>query len=172
MPQKDLQLDFAPVEFRKTTFEEVGIKNCDFTRGDDYVVGHLQSVYHAKNALMFSVRFTPGIDANEVGPVNCEVEFLLLNRNGRYVGMINRQAPENLLGFTGGKNWDMLDSLGQDGTNLGGRHAATFFCRAWSSGKHRNIPITVETYIGRNWLGQWRDFVVRLPKKELYIARL
>lgn len=170
-----MQLDFQPIEFRKTVFKETGMKDCDFTYGSDYVVGELISLHHAKDALLMTVRFTPGPDAKKVSleSLTGEVEFLLVKREGRYVGAINRQAPEGFLRFsTGDAEVSILDGLGQDGSNLGGRQAATYFCSAWLPHTSRSASVTVNAYIGHGWFGRWKDVVIKLPKKELYIARL
>jgi|GEM_PF-3230490 len=172
--QQDKQLEFKPVQFSKTVFEKTGMRDCDFTRGEDYVVGQLTSLRQAKNALLLIACFSPGPDAKQADweLLTGAVEFLLIKRNGRYLGAINRQAPEKFLRFsTGDAQVSILDALGQDGSNLGGRQAATFFCSKWLP--HRDgVSITVNVYIGHGWCGGWRDVVIKLPKKELYIARL
>lgn len=86
------ELDFKPLNFQKTLHDELRppIFDGDNSFGDAYATGELLSLRHAKNALLIVVRFSPGPDANQVGwhsPYG-EVEFLLLEQKGYYVGGI------------------------------------------------------------------------------------
>lgn len=166
--------DFRPLEFRKTTHAALRppIFDGDFTRGDDYAAGALLSMQVAKKALLISVRFTAGPDAAACGwgpEESGVVEFLMAEQSGRYVGMIHRQEPGGFCSL-GMDRMTFLDGLGH-GPGGGGRKCATFFARRWMSGVGRSVDLVVGIYIGKGWFGGWKEIVVRVPKKDLYVAR-
>lgn len=178
MKQRDmseLDLDFRPLEFRKTSHNELRppIFDGDHTYGDDFGAGQLLSLHHAKKAkaLLFVVRFTAGPDAATAGwhPDDTgEVEFLLMEKQGRYVGTITRQAPEGFCSL-GMDKFAILDGLGH-GPGGGGRRIAHFFCSRYMSGFQGLVHLTVTVYIRRGWFGGWKEIVVKVPKKDLYVA--
>ena len=93
---EDQQPDWKPLPFSKTRHGDLRppMFDGDGTRGEDYATGELLSLHHAKNTLLFAVRFTAGPDAKEVGweSLGSLVEFLLVCRKGRYLGTITRQT--------------------------------------------------------------------------------
>lgn len=171
----DESFQFEPIEFRKTTHAEMGMFDGDHTHGDDYGAGQLLSLAVAKKqkALLFVVRFGPGIDAAAVGwkPEDTgDVELVLFEKKGRFLGGINRQAPERYVWMTGEKI-DLLDGIERE-RGRDGRYAAHWFCsrhlKTYSGGAH----LTVEVRIKKGLLGGWKEIVVKVPKKELYVASL
>lgn len=181
----DGQISFTPLPFRHTTFGALRppLFDGDFLRGTDYASGQLLSLAHAKDSLLFTARFGPGPDAAEMGwsTLDATVQFLLLRRAKRYIGAIADQTPAGFLEIVGqdieqlrqgALRFHLLDGLGQGGAGLGGRHAATFFCWSWVSGRSTHAEITVTVYFRLGLFGGWKDVVIKLPKKELYIAEL
>lgn len=171
---EDQQPDWKPLPFHKTRHGDLRppMFDGDGTHGEDYATGELLSLHYAKDALLFVARFTAGPDAKEVGweSLDGQVEFLLVCRKGRYLGSLMRQNPEKFLRFSLGEEISVLDSLGQDGSALKGRHVAHFFCRSWIPNRTISPQITVSVYIMRGWFGSWKEIVVKLPKKELFVA--
>ncbi len=167
-----MELNFKPVEFRKTTHSELRppIFDGDHTHGDDYASGQLLSMQVAKNALLFVVRFSAGPDAEackwpagEFG----DVEFLVMKQK-RYVGSITRQAPERFCSL-GLEKAVVLDGLGQ-GPGSGGRYGTHFFATRFMRDWGHTIPLTVTVYFGLGWFGGWKEIVVKVPKKDLYVG--
>jgi hypothetical protein len=172
----DRQLDFKALEFSKTLHNQLQppMFDGDFRTGDDYARGELLSLHYAKNALLLSARFTPGPDAKSVRwqYQTGQVEFFLIKRDGRYLGTITRQTPEDFLHFSTGEKVSILDGLGHDGHGLGGRQGAHFWCSLRLPVMSITIPITVSAYVRPGWFGGWKEIVIELPRKELYVARL
>lgn len=170
-----LDLDFKPLEFRRTSHGELEppIFDGNHTHGDDFAVGQLLSLHHARKAraLLLVVRFSAGPDAASVGwrPDEAgEVEYLLLEKQGRYVGTITRQAPERFCSL-GREEFAILDGLGH-GPGGGGRKIAHFFGTRSLPGYQGLAPLTVTVYIRQGWFGGWKEIVVKVPKKDLYVA--
>jgi hypothetical protein len=166
----DQPSEFRPLTFKKTTHGELRppISDNDSTRGTDYYVGQLLSLSYAKNALLFTARFTPGPDGIDSG--THEVEFFLVKQKGRYLGAINRQLPDRQVYFSNGDKVSVLDGLGQRGLSHPGRQKATFFCSTWGASGSR--PITIGVYVKPGFFGGWSEVVIKLPKKELFVARV
>ena len=175
----ELDLSFRPLEFQKTSHGDLRppIFDGDHTYGDDYGAGLLVSLACARKekALLSVVRFTAGPDAatagwalDDVG----EVEFILFEKKGRYIGGINRQAPGKFV-WMAGENIQILDIFGP-GSAPGhrGRRAAHYFCQHHIRGFHGTAKLAVTIYLRRGWLGGWKEIVVKVPKNGLYVARL
>jgi len=168
-------LGFRPLEFRKTSHDKLRppIFDGDHTHGEDFGAGQLLSLRHAKKAkaLLFVVRFTAGPDAASAGwdaGDAGEVEYLLLEKQRRYVGTITRQVPAAFCSL-GMEEFAILDGLGH-GPGGGGRRIATFFCNRYLPRHWGPVPLTVTVYIRRGWFGGWKEIVVKVPKKDLYVA--
>ncbi len=168
-------MEFQILEFRETTHGDLTppIFDGDSSYGDDYGVGQLVSLACSKKekALMFVVRFSAGPDAAAAGwgPEDVgEVEFVVLERKGRYFGSISRQAPQGFV-KTLEEGMQILDVFGP-GPAPGheGRNAAHFFC--YRFGFRQNVCLPVTVYIRKGWLGGWKEIVVKVPKKTLYVA--
>jgi hypothetical protein len=170
-------MEFRSLNFQKTSHSELSppIFDGDHTYGDDYGVGQLMSLACAKKdkALVFVVRFGAGPDAEAAGwrPDEIgEIEFALFERKGRYFGQINQTAPT---GFaeTLEKGMQILDVFGA-GPAPGhkGRNAAHFFC--YRFGFKQKVCLTVTVYIRKGWFGGWKEIVVKVPKKTLYVSKL
>jgi hypothetical protein len=165
---------FRPLSFRKTTHGELRppIFDGDGTHGEDFANGELLAAHCAK-ALLFVVRFTAGPDAKACGwqPDDAgEIEYLALLKDGRYLGTITRQVPERFCSF-GLEKVLVLDGLGH-GPGGGGRRQATFFGNRFMPKYQGGVPLTVALYFGLDWLGRWKEIVIQVPKKTLYVARV
>ena len=164
------ELDFKPLNFQKTLHDELRppIFDGDNSFGDAYATGELLSLRHAKNALLIVVRFSPGAGANQVGwhsPYG-EVEFLLLEQKGYYVGGINRQIPEHFCHHsTRDEHVEILGNAREKFSALGGRRSARFFCQLSQPRHHGVVPLTVVGYFRLGWFGGWKEVVVKVPKK-------
>jgi hypothetical protein len=124
-----------------------------------------------KKALILVVRFSAGPDAAAAGwglGDEGEVEFVVFERKGRYFGSISWQAPEGFV-KTLEKGMQLLDVFGP-GPAPGhkGRNAAHFFC--YRFGFQQNVCLPVTVYIRKGWMGAWKEIVVEVPKKTLYVA--
>lgn len=168
-------MEFKILAFRETTHGDLKppIFDGDYTHGDDCGVGQLVSLACAKKekALMLVVRFSAGPDAADAGwgaEDAGEVEFVVFERKGRYFGSISRQAPQGFV-ETLEKGVQLLDAFGP-GPAPGheGRNAAHFFCYRFGFRQEVCLPVTV--YIRKGWLGGWKEIVVKVPKKTLYVA--
>src|SRR5262245_17695725 len=119
--------DFKPLPFARTTHAELEppLFDGDHTRGEDFAAGQLVSLQHAKKALLLAVRFTGGPDAGAAGWLpehDGEVEFLLMEKEGRYFCGINRQSPERFCYLAGAREDVIpLDSL-RRGADSDGRY--------------------------------------------------
>jgi len=169
------ELNFTALDFHRTSHSELRppIFDGDHTWGHDFASGQLVSLQHAKKALLLVVRFTGGPDAKTVGwrpQDDGEVEFLLLERNGRYVGGITRQTPNRFCWLSGEQDGvAILDGLGH-GPGGGGRRIAHFFCHRSLPSYSMSIELSVTVYIGLGWFRRWKEVVVEVPKKDLYVA--
>jgi hypothetical protein len=162
---------FKPLAFRKVGHGELRppISDNDHTR-DDYNRGELLSVSHAKNAMLFVVRVRPGADAKDWTIPHADVEFLLTEQNGRYVGTISRQTPERFCYLAGAREPSaVLGKTSERAPAHGGRTHGTFFC-AHGYGGYPRIEFSVTVLIRRGFFGGWKEIVVQVPKKDLYVA--
>ena len=170
------QLDFKPLEFIKTQHADLRppMFDGDGRTGDDYARGKLLSLNYAKNSVLLVALFAPGPDAKSISweAETGIAELLMVKRNGRYVGTITSQDPKGFLQFTTRGEVIFLDGLGHGGTALGGREAAHFFCSIHVPYLSQRPNVTVSVYIGLGWFGRWKEIVVELPRKELYVAYL
>ena len=165
------QLAFKPLAFRKVAHGELRppISDNDHTR-DDYNRGELLSLSHAKHALLFVVRVSPGADAKDWQTPHADVEFLLTEREGRYIGTINRQTPERFCYLSGAREpFAILGRTNERAPAHGGRTHGTFFC-AHAYGGYPRIEFSVTVLIRRGFFGGWKEVVIAVPKKDLYVA--
>ena len=168
-------MEFKVLDFRETKHGDLRppIFDGDHTYGDDYGVGQLVSLACAKKekALIFVVYFSAGPDAAAAdwrpGDMG-EVEFVVFEKKGRYFGSISRQTPQGFV-KTLDEGMQLLDVFGP-GPAPGhkGRTAAHFFCHRF--GLRQNVCLSVTVYIRKGWLGGWKEVVVKVPKKTLYVA--
>jgi hypothetical protein len=166
------QAAFKPLAFQKVGHTDLRppISDNDHTR-DDYNRGELLALSHADKALLLVVRLAPGRDAKDWKVPHADIEFLLTERDGRYIGTINRQTPERFCYLAGVREPSAV--LGNTKTRArayGGRTHATYFC-AHSYGGYPRIEFSVTVLIGRGFFGGWKELVVQVPKKDLYVAR-
>ena len=165
------QLAFRPLEFRRVAHADLRppIGDHDHT-SDDFNRGELLSLSYAKKALLLVIRVTPGRDANDWKVPQADVELLLTEQNGRYIGTINRQAPERFCYLAGAREpFAILGKTNERAPAHGGRTHGTFFC-AHAYGGYPRIEFSVTVLIRRGLFGGWKEIVVRVPKKDLYVA--
>ena len=170
---ESVQLEFQQLEFRKIPHYELRppISDNDHT-SDDYTRGELLSLHHAEKALQFIVRFVPGRDGKDWKSVQAEVEFVMLEQAGNYVGPLTRQYPERFCYLTGERDTvALLGRVRERPPAYGGRSSGTFFC-THRYGSYPANQFSVTVMIRRGFFGAWREVVIRVPKKGLYVASL
>lgn len=168
-------MEFKILEFRETTHGQLTppIFDGEHSYGDNYGVGQLVSLACAKKEkeLVLVVRFSAGPDAATAGwgPEDVgEVEFVVCEKKGRYFGSISRQAPQGFV-ETLEKGMQLLDVFGSGpASGHKRRNAAHFLC--YRFGFRQNVCLPVTIYIRKGWLGGWKEIVVEVPKKTLYVA--
>jgi hypothetical protein len=167
------RLEFRQLQFRKIRHGELRppISDNDHT-SDDYIRGELLSLYHANKALQFVVRFVPGRDGTGWTSAQTEVQFDMLEKAGSYVGTLNRQSPERFCYLTGERSdVALLGRVRERPPAYGGRSSGTFFC-THRYGSYPTNQFSVTIMIRRGIFGGWREVVIRVPKKDLYVASL
>ena len=166
------QLAFEPLEFRRVAHADLGppIGDYDHT-SDDFNRGELLSLSHAKKALLLVVRLTPGRDAKDWKVPQADVELLLTEQNGRYIGTINRQTPERFCYLAGVREpFAVLGKTSERPPAYGGRTCGTFFC-AHTYGGYPRTQFSVSARIRRGFFGGWKEIVIKVPKKDLYVTQ-
>lgn len=175
-------MDFKPLPFEKVSRHSISGKLVDSRYGYNYSRSELVSLHLAKNALLIRMRFTPTAEGREAPQARWsvpegQVEFILRQEGGSYLGGIQSQSPARFCWWSGAMTQasDGLYRIGAAGVKpnpYAPRHYVPFSIRRTSAPYGIDPDCNFTVLLRPKLLGGWSEVIVEPPWSEtVWLAR-